>query len=97
MTKTYRDRSTDQAYLVPAVGERRLTVEMPEPYLSLLREDAAAWEFYEKQPASYRKAVNWWVASAKKEETRSRRLDSLAAYSARGERVPQFTWKKSAE
>ena len=71
-------------------------VEMPEPYLGLLREDAAAWEFYEKQPASYRKAVNWWVVSARKDETRRRRLDSLVACSARAERVPQFTWKKAS-
>jgi uncharacterized protein YdeI (YjbR/CyaY-like superfamily) len=71
-------------------------VELPEPYLALLRENEAAWEFSEKQPASYRKAVNWWVASAKKEETRRKRLDSLADYSARGERVPQFTWKKAS-
>jgi uncharacterized protein YdeI (YjbR/CyaY-like superfamily) len=71
-------------------------VEMPEPYLGILRENAAAWVFYEKQPASYRKAVNWWVASAKKEEARRKRLDSLAAHSARGERVPQFTWKKAS-
>jgi uncharacterized protein YdeI (YjbR/CyaY-like superfamily) len=70
-------------------------VEMPEPYLGLLREDPAAWKFYEKQPASFRMAVNWWVASAKKEETRRKRLNSLAAYSARGERVPQFTWRKA--
>ena len=71
-------------------------VEMPEPYLGLLREDAAAWEFYEKQPASYRKAVNWWVVSARKDETRRRRLESLVACSARAERVPQFTWKKAS-
>lgn len=70
-------------------------VEMPEPYLGLLRDNTAAWEFYEKQPLSYRKAVNWWVASAKKQETRRKRLDSLMAYSARAERVPQFTWKKA--
>jgi uncharacterized protein YdeI (YjbR/CyaY-like superfamily) len=69
-------------------------IDLPEPYRGLLRENAAAWEFFEDQPPSYRKAASWWVASAKKEETRRKRLDSLAAYSARGERVPQFTWKK---
>ena len=71
-------------------------IDLPEPYRGLLREDAAAWEFFENQPPSYRKAAIWWVASAKKEETRRKRLDSLAAYSARGERVPQFTWKKAS-
>ncbi|OJW20428.1 MAG: bacteriocin-protection protein [Planctomycetales bacterium 71-10] len=71
-------------------------VDLPEVYLGLLRENPAAWEFYEKQPASYRKAVNWWVVGAKKEETRRRRLDSLIAHSALGDRVPQFTWKKAS-
>jgi uncharacterized protein YdeI (YjbR/CyaY-like superfamily) len=71
-------------------------VDLPEPYRGLLREDAAAWEFFENQPPSYRKAASWWVASARKEETRRKRLDALAACSARGERVPQFTWKKAS-
>ena len=72
-------------------------VELPEPYLGLLRENPAAWGFYRKQPPSYRKAVNWWVMGGKRDETRRRRLDSLVAHSNRAERVPQFTWKKSAE
>ena len=71
-------------------------VDLPEPYRGLLRENKAAWAFFESQPPSYRKAASWWVASARKEETRRKRLDSLAAYSARGERVPQFTWKKAS-
>ena len=69
-------------------------VELPEPYLDLLRRNTEAWAFFEKQPKSYRKSASWWVASAKKEETRRKRLDSLIAYSAKGERVPQFNWKK---
>lgn len=71
-------------------------VELPEPYLGLLQAHPAAWRFHQQQPPSYRKAVNWWVASAKKDETRRKRLDSLLAYSARSERVPQFTWKKAS-
>jgi uncharacterized protein YdeI (YjbR/CyaY-like superfamily) len=71
-------------------------VNLPEPYRDLLRENAAACEFFQRQPASYRKAASWWVASAKREETRRKRLDSLVAHSARFERVPQFTWKKSS-
>jgi uncharacterized protein YdeI (YjbR/CyaY-like superfamily) len=72
-------------------------VDLPEPYQGLLRQNASAWEFFEKQAASYRRAASWWVASAKKEETRRKRLDSLVAHSARGERLPQFTWKKASE
>jgi uncharacterized protein YdeI (YjbR/CyaY-like superfamily) len=71
-------------------------VELPEPYQGLLRANGKAWEFFGKQAGSYRKAAIWWVTSAKKEETRRKRLDSLIAYSVKGERIPQFTWKKSA-
>ncbi len=71
-------------------------VDLPEVYQKLLQENAAAWEFFQKQPASYRKAVSWWVSSAKKDETRQKRLDALIAHSTRTERVPQFTWKKSS-
>jgi uncharacterized protein YdeI (YjbR/CyaY-like superfamily) len=42
---------------------------------------------FEAQPPSYRKAVGWWVVSAKKEETRLKRLENLIEASARGRRV----------
>ena len=29
-----------------------------------------AWDFFQSQPAGYRKLATWWVISAKKEETR---------------------------
>src|SRR5262249_16821875 len=71
-------------------------VDLPEPYRGILRGHPEARGFFEKQPASYRKAANWWVLSAKKEETGRKRVDSLIAHSTRGERIPQFTWKKSS-
>jgi uncharacterized protein YdeI (YjbR/CyaY-like superfamily) len=71
-------------------------VALPEPYQGLLRANRKALAFFEKQAGSYRKAATWWATSAKKQETRRKRLDSLIAYSVNGERVPQFTWKKSA-
>ncbi len=70
-------------------------MDMPEPYKEMLRKHATAWEFFQKQPASYRKAVSWWIAGARKDDTRQRRLDKLLSHSARMERVPQFTSKKS--
>lgn len=70
--------------------------ELPKEALAALRKDKAAWKFYEAQPASYRKAVAWWFVSAKKDETRARRVALLVKCSAAGERIPQFTWKKAA-
>lgn len=56
-----------------------------------LRRDPAAWEFFSAQPASYRKAVTWWVLSAKRAETRTRRLQVLAEHNAARRRLAQFT------
>ncbi|HKB66574.1 MAG TPA: YdeI/OmpD-associated family protein [Pyrinomonadaceae bacterium] len=65
--------------------------ELPAQYAKKLKKNATAWKFFQAQPPSYRKAVNWWVLSAKQEETRLKRLDKLIEDSAAGRRVPQFT------
>jgi uncharacterized protein YdeI (YjbR/CyaY-like superfamily) len=64
--------------------------ELPDQYGKKLKKNFAAWKFFHAQPPSYRKAANWWVVSAKKEETRLKRLDNLIQHSARGQRIPQF-------
>jgi uncharacterized protein YdeI (YjbR/CyaY-like superfamily) len=55
------------------------------------RTNPAAWEFFQTQAASYRKAAIWWVVSAKREETRSKRLSTLIDDSAAGRRVASLT------
>lgn len=65
--------------------------ELPAQYGKKMKENAAAWKFFQAQPPSYRKAVNWWVLCAKQEETRLKRLDKLIEESAAGRRIPQFT------
>ena len=72
------------------------SVDLPEPYRGILRGNANAWEFFQNQPASYRKAVSWWVVSAQQEKTRLARMEKLMACSANAERVPQFTSNKPA-
>ena len=52
------------------------------------RANAAAWADWDKRPPSYRKVVLHWVTSAKKPETRARRLATLIDCSARGEKIP---------
>jgi uncharacterized protein YdeI (YjbR/CyaY-like superfamily) len=70
--------------------ERGEDAVLPEAYERRLRENAAAAEFFDRQPPSYRKVALHWVVSAKKEETRLRRLDQLVAESAQGRRLRQF-------
>jgi uncharacterized protein YdeI (YjbR/CyaY-like superfamily) len=58
-----------------------------EPYQGMLRQDEAAWAFFQAQPASYRKTAVWYVVSAKKEETRLKRLKSLIHECKNGRRI----------
>ncbi len=44
--------------------------ELSAPYARMLARNAAARKFFLAQIPSYRRAVTWWVLSAKKEETR---------------------------
>jgi uncharacterized protein YdeI (YjbR/CyaY-like superfamily) len=46
-----------------------------------------AWTFFQAQPPWYRRTAVFWVASAKKEETRQRRLAALMADSEHGMRI----------
>lgn len=60
---------------------------LEEPYAGALRANRAASAFFEAQPPSYRKVAGWWIVSAKKEETRWKRLRTLVELSAKGERI----------
>jgi uncharacterized protein YdeI (YjbR/CyaY-like superfamily) len=70
--------------------------QLPEEYGKKLRQNKAAWDFFQTQPPWYRKAAGWWVVSAKKEETRLRRLDKLIEDSAQGRTIPPLTRNKSS-
>ena len=55
-----------------------------------------AWIFFQSQPPGYRRLAIHWVTSAKREETRARRLDRLIAASAKQTRVTVLTGKPEA-
>ena len=52
------------------------------------RKHEAPWKFFESQAPWYRATAAYWVMSAKREETRDRRLNVLIAHSKNGERIP---------
>jgi uncharacterized protein YdeI (YjbR/CyaY-like superfamily) len=58
--------------------------ELPSEYDARLRADAAASEYFDGRPMSYRRPAIHWVLSAKREETRERRLAQLIEDSANG-------------
>jgi len=64
---------------------------LPDEYAQKFQRNKAAWDFFQDQPAWYRKAAGWWLVSAKKEETRQKRLDQLIEDSAHGRTIPPLT------
>ena len=58
------------------------------------RKNRKAWEFFQAQPPYYRRVAGWWVMSAKKDETRQRRLAVLVGDSAAGRRIGPLAPKK---
>ena len=60
---------------------------LPDAMVVRFKEAAAAWDFYEAQPPGYRKQSARWVTSAKREDTRERRLATLIDDSMNGLRI----------
>ena len=62
-------------------------IAFPAEMEGQFREHAEAWTFFESQAPWYQRAATWWVISAKREETRQRRLATLIEDSANGRRI----------
>jgi uncharacterized protein YdeI (YjbR/CyaY-like superfamily) len=93
------------AGLMTSAGERAFkkvgvyAYEKPLTSLSaeeeaLFRRDERVWADWEKRPPSYRRSALHWITSAKKAQTRAKRLSELIAVSAESRRLPQYDWQK---
>jgi uncharacterized protein YdeI (YjbR/CyaY-like superfamily) len=78
------ERSAVYAY------EQRSDASLDEASLQVFRANSKAWAFFQSQPAGYQKTASWWV-SAKKEETRQKRLAVLIEDSASGRTIGSLT------
>ena len=67
--------------------ERLRAAKLSKEQERRLRANRKAAAFFEAQPPGYRAVVAHWVTSAKKPETRDRRLSQLIADSAAGRRI----------
>ena len=67
--------------------EQRKTFHFDRASAKTFRSNAPAWTFWSAQPPGYRRLTTFWVMSAKKPETRQRRLERLIADSRAGRRV----------
>jgi len=72
-------------------SERAQPAVLPPEFEQRLRANPAATEWFEGRPPGYRRTAIHWVISAKREETRMRRLQQLIDCSAEGRTVPPLT------
>jgi uncharacterized protein YdeI (YjbR/CyaY-like superfamily) len=79
------DRSAIYAY------EQRRAAKLDAAAEREFRANPCAWEFFSSQPPSYRRNATHWVTSAKRQETRRRRLRTLIEDSAAGRRLRHLT------
>ena len=59
------------------------------------RANKAAWTYFESEAPWYRRVVTHWVTSAKKPETRERRMETLIKDSASGRRIGTLPQRKT--
>lgn len=67
--------------------EQRESPELGADAKAAFKANAKAWKFFTGQPPGYQRLATWWVVSAKREETKSRRLATLIGDSAAGRRI----------
>lgn len=67
--------------------ERSDVPELADAERARFERDAAAWDYFQAAPPGYRKTILHWITKAKREETRSKRLEQLMRACAAGERL----------
>jgi uncharacterized protein YdeI (YjbR/CyaY-like superfamily) len=93
--KAFADRSSERSRVYSF--EQKGDVELGEAYEQRFRANGAAWDFFQAQAAWRRRTATWWVISAKKEETRQKRLATLIDDSAHGRTIAQLTRPSKAK
>ena len=97
LTKSGRMRKPGLAAFAARTEERtgvysfeRQTTLAPA-YARLVRGNTVAWAYYQSRAPWYRRTSTHWIMSAKREDTREKRLALLIACSALGTTIPQLT------
>ena len=88
-----RTEKKSKIYSYEQTGE----IKLDETYERRFRADKKAWSFFQSQAAWYQRAATWRVMSAKKEETRLKRLGELIESSESGRTIPQLTRPKGTK
>ncbi|UAA37180.1 YdeI/OmpD-associated family protein [Paraneptunicella aestuarii] len=81
--KLFNSRTDSEGY-----SSDKRNLELDDEYEQKLRENPKAWQYFSDLAPSYKRDTIWWVMSAKREDTRLRRLDVLITSSEEGKKIP---------
>lgn len=79
----FNDRKDKEGY-----SSKTREVELRKDLKLKFKKNKKAWSFFDKLASSYKRDSIWWVMSAKKEETKLRRLDILIQSSENELKIP---------
>jgi uncharacterized protein YdeI (YjbR/CyaY-like superfamily) len=82
--KAFEERREEQSGIYAYEQEN---AELTAAYEQQFRANKKAWDFFQAQAAWYQRTATWWVISAKKEETRLKRLATLIEDSEHGRTI----------
>ena len=74
--------------------EQRKSAKLTREQEKLFRANKSAWEFCRSQAPWYQRVTTYWIISAKKEETKLKRLSVLIDHSQNQRTLPQLTSAK---
>ena len=63
-------------------------------YEKIFKSNKVAWKFFKSMPTSYQKTTLRWIMSAKQEQTRLNRLQTLISDSAAGRKIKPLSYGK---
>lgn len=80
--KAFEKRDVEKTSLYNARPQK-----LPAVYEKKMKTNKKAWDFFQTQSPSYQRLMTWWIMSAKKEETREKRLAVLIEDSKLGRKL----------
>ena len=83
--RAYEARSTKKTGVYSF--EQRREARLAPAHAKQFKGNEGAWRFFRAQPPGYQRIGIWWIVSAKREETKQRRLLALIELSAAGRRL----------
>jgi uncharacterized protein YdeI (YjbR/CyaY-like superfamily) len=68
--------------------------KLPKEFEKKIKANKRAWNYFQKLPPYAKRLSTWWVISAKKKETKLRRLDTLIKCSEEERKIPPLIVSK---